>query len=270
MLFDRVRVFDPLKPVSGVKYDLVCHIPVCLDNIKRRQEGADRDFRCLQFQLENFKKIRPSDNPNFKMILIISVNGGIGQSSYITFLKSIPKQLTPQIETLIFQRPNVGWQWGALHDVWMRYKDSSYIFSTMECDVYFNDNKWYDRSYEILKNNPTAGFVGQPPGNHTLPNIGAYADFEIPKRVWRDGYNRVIEKPTQPISKHSRGGWYFCRRELLQSMDNTYGCFTFALGYENALDGIVLGEVGFSHKTEQLGFNWICQTLVNVFELGDI
>lgn len=269
MLFDRVRVFDPLK-TSREKYNLVAHIPVCLDNIQRRQGGVDRDFRCLKFQINHFKKIIPSSNPNFKMILIISVNGGICSQEYVDYIKSVPKQLTPQIETIVFQRPNVGWQWGALHDIWMRYKDSCDVFSTMECDVYFTQNNWYNRCYDVLKKNPRAGFVGQPPGDHTLPNINAYADFNIPKRVWRDGYNKVIETPTQPISKHSRGGWYFCRKELLQSMDNTYGCFTFALGYENALDGIVLGEVGFSHKTSQLGFNWICQDIVNVFEARDI
>ena len=89
-LIDKVRVFDPLKP-SDKKYNLIFHLPVCLDNIERRQDGSDRDFRCLKFQLENFKRISPSNNPNFKMLLIISVNGFVGNQEYVDYLQCISK-----------------------------------------------------------------------------------------------------------------------------------------------------------------------------------
>jgi len=265
-MIDKVRCFDPLKNPNR-KYDLVFHLPVCFDNIDRRQ-GVDRDFRCLKFQIENFKQVNPSNNPNFKMLLCISVNGGISSYSYVEYLNSIGNRLTNNIDIIVFQRPNVGWQWGGLHDVYMRYKNHCDFFCTCECDVWFFQNGWFDICLSRIKKD--VGFIGMPPGDHTLPNIHAYADFNIPVRVWRDGNNNIINRPNVRISKHSRGGWYLCTKKLLDRMDDVYGCFTFALGHSNALDGIVLGEVGFSHKTEQLGFTWLCSVLANVFEKDDI
>ena len=43
----------------------------------------------------------------------------------------------------------------------------------------------------------------------------------------------------------------------MNDLDETYGCFTFALGSTYSLDAIIYGEIGFSQKARALGYKWI-------------
>ena len=154
---------------------------------------------------------------------------------------------------------------------------------TCECDVYPIEVSWYNMILSIIEKRENIGYVGMVPKECMIPTADAYNIYEIPKRLWRDGNNNIIrntsdfqvltrggKKVQNTLTTHSRGGWYFCKRRLLNIMDKTYGCFTFSMSNINALDGIVMGEIGFAHKTKQLGYDWECTHFFNVFEGGEI
>jgi hypothetical protein len=56
--------------------------------------------------------------------------------------------------------------------------------------------------------------------------------------------------------QHSRGGFYMCKRELLEKMDKQYGHFTFAMGHNGDIDGVACGEIAFASKTRYLGYSY--------------
>ena len=52
---------------------------------------------------------------------------------------------------------------------------------------------------------------------------------------------------------HTRGGFHFCRKSLLEKIDKQFGCFTEAKGCDLMIDGILHGEIGFCQKIEATG-----------------
>jgi len=160
----------------------------------------------------------------------------------------------------------MGWQWGGFHDVWMRYKDiDCEWYATMEADCYMSD-MWFDRAISFMKpqviyelsGHLPIGYMGQYSthfNEHFVPPIieNYRKQNVVVDNIWRDGYNKIISPAVNDLC-HTRGGFYFCRRDMLEKMDNAYGCFTHSIGNDAEFDGILLGEVGFAQKTTALGY----------------
>lgn len=260
----RFREFDPLHAPKIRRTNCVFHLCSFLQEGPRREGDSKRDFICLQKFIEIIKTQRISTDPDFRLDLIISINGHIENQEYIDYLKSINGSIINwKVHITVFQRQNVGWQWGSLHDIWLRYKEiDCNWFVSMEADVWLDTDLWFDYlRRQILNTKGKVGFLGQSRAIATWPPD----EIPSPRRkndvslnMWRDGNNNVIELPTLEHSNHTRGGFYFCKKSFLKEVDDVYGCFTFAMGGTVGLDSIVLGEVGFSHKTTALGYELFC------------
>ena len=225
------------------------HIPIRLKNkidpkgrIKTRDNNRD-DFKSLKFNLEYFK-----ENPiGFNGILVISVNGFIDDiyKNEIKWLdQNVVNKQWGDWTTTIFQRPNWGYQWGGFYDTWLKYKDIDCTrYATLECDCYLH-GEWFKKGMRMLADHPDFGFVGMAPDKNVRKNLRVQYHFS--DRLWEkhSGY------------KHTRGGFYLCRKRLLEAIDKEYGCFTLSMGANQDLDGIACGEIGFSSKTRHLGFKY--------------
>lgn len=251
----KVREFDPLHipKISGTT--CVLHISSFLEGSGKN--NPLREFNVLKKQIDMLSSQKISDINGFRLDLVISINGHVNVKEYISYLKSIDKTVVGNnVNITIFQRPNFGYQWGGFYDVWNRYKMINCDwFVTLEADVYFNDNTWFDYCMNRIANKKEIGFLGMISRKFNTINPKEYGEVvPIPERVWRDKNNNTLKNPNESVTRHTRGGMYFCKRSLLQKLDNVYGCFTHSMGCNHHLDGIILGEVGFSHKTTALGY----------------
>lgn len=257
---DSVRYFDPL--ISPEKRypdpEVVIHIPICLEDISRREGGAERDIRCLLYNIQNFKNNLPTKNTSGlynEIDIVISVNGFIHFPDFVDVLENLEKRDNGQYNIKIFQRPNIGWQWAAFYEVWQKYRyTETNFYMTMECDVIITMEYWLD--YLTSKMLSGIGYLGMEGNEKIIDPNNNYGDvFGIPKRLWRNK-DRSVKPMKNEDSFHTRGGWYFCRSELLEDMEKNFGCFTYAMGNKQCLDGVLMGEVGFSQKTKELGWHF--------------
>lgn len=245
-LLDQVRYFDPLKYPSEGTADIVLHIPIQLNSrgSRRAPAGGFSDFDGLKWNLNNFKK-----NPKgFHGILVVSVNGFI-DDGHIDNLKWIDEKVINNQwgdwNVTVFQRPNYGYQWGGFYDVWLKYKeiDCKY-YATLECDCFLQGD-WWKKSIDLFESRGDQfGFVGMAPDKEVRKHL--LQQYTFSGRLW-DCHSNM---------RHSRGGFYLCRRELLDKMDRFYGHFTLSLGNNQELDGVACGEIQFSSKTRHLGFSY--------------
>ena len=250
------RSFNSLG-VPVVDYsDCVCHLSVFLCNNGARREGnAFLDFLCIKKNIELLKTQKISAKDGFKMMLVISINGDIQEEEYIKFFKEINNNIIGNnIHVIVFQRPNIGFQWGGFHDVWLRYQSINCDwYMTVESDVYFKHDTWFDYFIEKMAKNQKTGFLGQYQ-DLALSSLEKHIpltcyDYEC----WRNTDNKIY-KPTQKELQHTRGGFYFCRKEFLQKMDAAFGCFTHSFDHDYFYDGVLAGEVGFSQKANVLNY----------------
>lgn len=257
---DELRIFDALKKPKVDELSCVLHICTCWEgSTARNQLRMHKELRCLMNQISNFGiKHKASGNP-FTAHMVISVNGFFPRDkdniyrNNIKYLQGLHgKNIGNGIEVVVFQRANFGWQWAAFYDVWQKYKDvicDKYF--TLESDVYVTKNKWFD-SLAGRAASSNVGFVGQIPINYIDP-LNFHGKYSKTAWMWRDE-NDLPFTPSREQTGHTRGGAYFCKKELLQKMDDVYGCFTHALGKDLYIDGIMSGEIGFSQKTTSLGY----------------
>jgi len=161
------------------------------------------------------------------------------------------------VNIITFQRPNIGYQWGGLYDIWLRYKDINCgWFGSLEHDHYFRHSEWFDIAMNHMGRQPlNVKNIGMNQTSKSF-NPYEYCGKKIPKEAWKDKNNEVIEGIREDDLIHSSGGGYFCHRDLLRDMENAYGCFTFSIDNDYIFDGIVLGEVGFCQKIKSLGYDW--------------
>ena len=250
------RVFDPLHIPKINKTDCVLHISSFLQESKeksdRREGDSPRDFNCIKSLIGEISNQRISNREGFRLDAVISINGHVENQEYIDYLKSINGTVIGNnVHITIFQRPNVGWQWGGFHDVWMRYKDiDCNWYATMEGDVFFSNDTWFDyfvNKNKILHGQNSRKFNTIDPKEYNGP---------IPPEVWRDENNNVLNASVNDTA-HTRGGFYICQKSFLQHMDNVYGCFTHAMGCNMWFDAIILGEVAFCQKATALGYELI-------------
>ncbi len=256
MDYSSFREFDPLKPQNNRKVTCVLHIAVFLEPEKRESDsgGMIEDFvtakKCIQKIVAN----PGSGNKKFKLDLVISINGFITTPTFIKYFRSLDKKwLTPSVYCQVFQRSNTGFHWGGFHDVWMRYKDvECHWFATMESDHKFKPKNWFDKVVPIMNERKEIGSFGK---HQNLKYVEPYKAFgyKIPNHMWRDN-NGTPRKMRRCDTIHSCGAFHFCRREVLKKIDDLFGCFTFSMGCNHKVDGIVLGEVGFCDKIKVLGY----------------
>lgn len=267
-----VRDFDPLYPVNSSHIsDCVLHMAVCFEPRKTHanfehcvmngRNLAELDH--LKFNIDRFNltEIKNSSNPNWQGDLIISINGFIHDGETLNYLRSIDgSDLKSGLKVKIFQRPNVGYQWGGFYDVWQRYKDATcQYYVSFEEDCFFSTG-WFDRLVkEVQPDN--IGCVGQLPCNK-VRQIGIWN--HVPAIFIRDGSNRHITLPIHiKNSEHTRGAFYFCKKSCLERLDTTFACFTHAMSNNHQIDGVFAGEIGFSQKLAACGYELkainICQ-----------
>jgi len=257
----KFRVFDPLHIPKIKKSDCVFHYCVYLqrgvDN--RVSSTAGWHFKCIKENIKIFSKLPPTKRDNFRMDLVISINGHLEEKEYIDYFKKIDGTVINKcIYITVFQRQNIGYQWGGFHDVWMRYKDiDCNWYVTMETDDYIAHDYWFDIAVDMMKEeeDEKIGFFGKYQKDHPIDPVN-FVSPGIPPEVWRTGENKVNYDMQAHQTLHSSGGFYFCRKSFLQHMDKVFGCFTHSMGCNWRFDGVVLGEVVFSNKTRELGYDY--------------
>lgn len=267
----KFRVFDPLHIPNVEATDCILHISSYLE------ESSEREFNVLRENVGLLSSQVIFPEYDYRIDLILSINGHVEKPKYIKYLKSIDgSKINSGVYVTVFQRQNMGFQWGGFHDVWLRYKDVKCDwFATMEADCYFLREDWLAYLTGTMKEQPpTIGYFGhrnprnggkfivQSCDQNTINPLCFDSVPSIPTEVWRDGNNKVIQDAKDVDTCHSGGGFHFCRRSFLEHMDKVFGCFTFSMGCHHDFDGIVLGEVGFGQKTRVLGYSWLCPEAV--------
>jgi hypothetical protein len=250
---DSVRIFRPLKP-SGKKpgVNVVLHIPIQMNIKGCSKSKRDSDIDCLEKNL-----ILLEQHAGFAGDLIISVNGFIDNEFIpdVKWLETINNTQIGPFNVIVFQRPNFGYQWGGFYDIWQKYKNSGIeFFATLECDCCLLSG-WYEKCIGNIKNH---GFVGMPPKR----DLGANQMYFFTGRIWRNSGDKALGlgksgTVDKTVMTHTRGGFYFCHRSMLERIDEAYGCFTESMGCDPAVDGVAMGEIGFASKAGQLGISFI-------------
>lgn len=262
----KFRVFDPLSIPTIEMTDCVLHICSYLE------QDNNREFDVLQKNIDLLSSQTISVKPDYRVDLIISINGHIDNPDYIDYFRRIDGiKINSGVYVQIFQRQNIGFQWGGFHDVWMRYKDiKCNWFVTLEADCFFLRTDWLDYLIMEMNNQPlNVGYFGHrnkekggkyivgPCDQNTINPLKLDDHTPIPIEAWRDKNNQVIQDINVIDTCHTRGGFYFCRKALLRDMDQVFGCFSFSMGCNHEFDAIVLGEVGFGQKARVLGYDWL-------------
>jgi hypothetical protein len=258
------RVFDML-PEAQEEVDCVIHVSTFLEDKGMRRAGnAETYFRAARMLIEDLLT-RPLSEKSLRVDLVISVNGLVTNSTYIHYLEELHSVHSShvQIRPVVFQRPNVGWQWGGLWDIWLRYKHlKCKWWVTMESDLLLQFPCWVDIFTQEIEKAQEDGFKIAFLGFHQRRDwfIDTHEFYvPLPASVWRDWQNKPMKNVLPEDLRHIAGGFYFCTREFLEALDQTFHCFTFALGGNYEIDGIVHGEVGFSQKARALGFDYIAR-----------
>jgi hypothetical protein len=247
---DQIRIFRPLKPETR-KLDVVLHIPIRLNVTGGNKSKRDSDIDCLEKNLIMFDQMS-----GFDADLVVSVNGFIDNELIpdVKYLEHINNTHIGPFYIKVFQRPNWGYQWGGFYDVWQKYRNSKCgFFSTLECDCYLLKD-WFSICQSKIQD---YGFLGMPPKS----DLGGRTEmYFFAGRIWRNAGDEQIGKSGtdyRQVMTHTRGGFYYCQRFMLERLDNAYGCFTESMGCDLAIDGIAMGELGFASKVGQLGIKFI-------------
>lgn len=264
-----LRVFDPLMyPDFKWAPDCILNITVFLEqnamrrvaNGEKQLTNNDREYYHLLKSVDIFDKLNPSQRKDISMELLITVNGHLTDDRSIDYLKSIDDTLicNQKIHITVHQRPNIGWQWGALYDIWQKWGSlNTPWWITKEVDWHFQLPMWFDvlreKYYERQETNIC--FVS---GHQRKFKFNPYNyDGPLSKETWRDKYGAPLKNATFKDVYHVQPSYYFMPKNFLEHMDKRYGCFTYAIDKNYELDAIVYGEIGFCQKAKALGYEWI-------------
>jgi len=263
-----LRVFDPLQyPTCVWSPDCIMNLTVFLENnaLRRDKDGFvvrtnnDRELYHVKKNIEVFDKLSPSTMDDFSMELLVTVNGNLTDERAINYLKSIDDKhiSNNRIHIKVWQRPNIGWQWGSLWDIWQRWKGlNTTWWISKECDWHFQVENWYDvlreKFYEAEESGNRICFVS---GHERKFDMDPYEYYgPLDKVVWRDKHNKPLERVSIEDIRHVQPSYYFITKGFLDDMDKSFGCFTAALGKSYELDAICHGEIGFCQKAKVLGY----------------
>ena len=262
------RQFDPLKPLgkrngSAINPTCILHIAGHVESKNRGDKhqyvdsgGAVEDFLCLKRSVESLKEQTISAAAGFQLELLVSINGYVTDPGFIGWFKSINDTwLNNKIYCKVFQRPNFGYHWAGLHDVWMRYKETNcQWYASLECDHVFMVDAWFDQVTKVMKHTPKIGLFGKYQRETTV-EPGFPIGVQVPANTWRNGNGTVKEKPNSGDLIHTCGAFCMLKREVLEKMDAAFGCFTFAMGINHTVDGCIYGEIGICQKVTALGYS---------------
>ena len=259
------RVFDPVQKYKHNDIDCVFIICAFLqtDGLRRVpikgikvRGGSDDDFRCLKINIDRLCRIEPSKK-NIKIELVIIVNGYITDEKYIIYLDNLNGiWITDYMRVKVFQRPNIGWKWGALWDVWNGYKESGCKWwICLEQDLYINKLYYLDVGMDLLKYDKYC-WVSYIKRTKIIESPYEYYG-NLPLDIWRDKNNKPLYIESKEDIHCSGGSFHFIKRNVLDDMEDTFGTFTYAIGDSYELDAIVHGEIGFSQKANVLDYDFI-------------
>jgi hypothetical protein len=260
--YEDFRQFDPLKPIKNIKRPItgILHIAAHVDPRNRGSnihDSADtlEDFIVLKRSVESLQEQSISHRPDFQLELIISINGFVLEPRYLEWFRSINETwLNDKIYCRVFQRANYGFHWAGLHDIWMRYKETNcQWYASLECDHVFMHDNWFDMVINYMKENPTVGLFGKYQREHTV-QPETPLNIRVPKHLWRNGDGSTKEDARSDDLIHTCGAFCLLKRKVLMKMDDAFGCFTFGLGINHSVDGIICGEIGICQKTTALGY----------------
>ncbi len=260
------RQFDPLKPINPATRQPHCilHVATHVESHARNKNSSQyhdtsghlEDFLVTKRCIESLQDQTISNQNGFKLELIISINGYITEPKYIEWFEFVNESwLNDKIYCRVFQRPNFGYHWSGFHDVWMRYKETACAFwASLECDHVFMYDDWFDQLKAQFTTRPEIGLFGKYQNPQTVDPERAFGTI-IPPRMWRNSDGKPFENPTNDIMIHTCGAFCMLKREVLQKMDDKFGCFTFGMGIHHTIDGIICGEIGICQKTRALGYD---------------
>ena len=273
-----LRAFDPLQcPEKKLHVDVVMNLTLFLQsnaprpapNGFRADQNWEKDLKDLKQNISIYSTLSPSVRPEFRMELVISVNGYVTDAEPIEYLKSIDNTFVNnnRIHITVFQRPNVGWQWGALQDIWQRWHHSVIcdFWMTQESDCYFHKENWFDILYDKYKCHEKEKICFISGRERTfLFNEPLEFDGPLSPETWRDKDNKPLENITEWSLRHVDPLYYFIPSKYLDDLDRHFGCFTYALDSNYQLDAIIYGEIGFCQKARALRYKWLeCQDIVH-------
>jgi len=94
------------------KSNCVFHMSTFLSSTGYRRRGNGyRDFNCIKENIKRFSTQSISSLKDFRLDLIISVNGDITENEFIEYYKDIDGSVVGNnVNIKIFQRHNVGFQ----------------------------------------------------------------------------------------------------------------------------------------------------------------
>jgi len=104
--------FNTLDYPTIDKSTCVFHMSTFLSSTGYRRVGSGyRDFNCIKENIERFSTQHISSLDNFRLDLIISVNGDITEDEFIQYYKDIDGTVVGNnVNIKIFQRDNIGFQ----------------------------------------------------------------------------------------------------------------------------------------------------------------
>ena len=197
------------------------HIPVCFENIPKITDTRRvLEIECLK------KRVK-----EIKVPMYISINGECDQR-WIDRVYRIAAQPGTFVKE-VFHRKNIGYQWGGFYDMFKKltFEDNHWThFATLEVDCSLRPD-WLEK---CLK--PDQQHIGMVPYRRKISPLHFPANWKYSVR-----------------EDHTRGGFHFCRKVLLEKIDKRFGCFTHAKGSDLVIDGILHGEVGFCSKIDAVG-----------------
>jgi hypothetical protein len=202
---------------------IALHIPVCFENIPKITDGKrGREIANLRTLVREIK-----------VPMYISINGECDQIWIDRVYHAVVWPGTYVKE--VFHRENIGYQWGGYYDMFKmltKFDNDWTHFATLEVDCFLQPG-WLEKCLDAGQQH-----VGMPP---YLDHMGR---LKWPKH-W--------EKKFSTAKEHTRGGFHFCTKKLLEKIDKKFGCFTYAEGSDLVIDGVCHGEIGFCQKIVAVG-----------------
>ena len=234
-------------------------------NGPKRPSYPDREFEHLKQDIETFRILKPSKF-DIDIELIYAVNGFLTEDHMIKYLNDInDTYLQDKVHLTVFQRPNIGWQYGAAYDVFQKHRHTEVGYYMMkEVDRHLKVDYWYDILNQKMM---TAGYSPKSGYNEKICWVGGverpyrfkpheYAG-PLTENIWRDKNYKPIKNPTKEITLCVKPHYYFLSPDFLHNLDYCYGNFTDSIGSSYELDGIVYGEHCFCQRAKELGYRWI-------------
>ena len=202
-------------------------------------ERRNNKYKNIDNHIKQFLDI---ENEDKEFILVSSVNKPRGNIYYKTVKDDLIKYCKKKIDKYPIH-VIIYYNWGGtIAALWECYKylnnlSKNGFVAHFEEDFGPKNNKWYYNSKNLLKEDII--YVGES-------NIGRIKKNNDDNRLTYPSYQNQPRLGDPEV--WTDGGFYFSTVKKLRIIDRKIGCFHKGdqnIRYENILDGISLGEVGF-------------------------